>query len=64
MATLTAGLAQWMEEREIASVGDIRGRLSWKRSRDRSVYTRTDYLHTLEHYPASIENHFPFPRIY
>jgi len=63
MATLTAGLAQWMEEREIASVGDIRGRLSWKRSPDRSVYTRTDYLHILEHYPASTENHFPFPRI-
>jgi dihydroorotate dehydrogenase (fumarate) len=63
MATLSAGLGQWMEEREIASVADIRGRLSCQRSQDRSVYTRTDYLHILEHYPASAENHFPFPRI-
>jgi hypothetical protein len=37
--------------------------LSCQRSQDRSVYTRTDYLHVLEHYPASAENHFPFPRI-
>jgi dihydroorotate dehydrogenase (fumarate) len=63
MSTLTAGLAQWMETREIASLADMRGMMSWQRSRDRSVYTRANYLRILEHYSASPKDHFPWPRI-
>ena len=43
MATLTTGLQQWMEGRNIASLEDMRGMMSWQRSRDRSVYTRSNY---------------------
>ena len=53
MATLTTGLRQWMEEREIASLADMRGMMSWQRSRDRSVYTRANYLRILNHYVAA-----------
>jgi dihydroorotate dehydrogenase (fumarate) len=50
MATLTGQLRQWMAEREIASLADMRGMMSWQRSRDRSVYTRANYLRILEGY--------------
>ena len=50
MATLGAELRQWMEEREIAALADMRGLLSWQRSKDRSVYTRANYLRILEGY--------------
>lgn len=53
MATLTTGLRRWMDERDIASVEDMRGMMSWERSRDRSVYTRANYLRILEHHAAS-----------
>jgi dihydroorotate dehydrogenase (fumarate) len=53
MATLTAGLRQWMEEREIATLADMRGMMSWQRSRDRTVYTRANYMRILEHYVAA-----------
>jgi dihydroorotate dehydrogenase (fumarate) len=52
MATLVNGLRTWMEEREIASLANMRGMMSWKRSRDRSVYTRANYLRILELYAA------------
>jgi dihydroorotate dehydrogenase (fumarate) len=63
MSTLTNGLRQWMEEREIASVADMRGMMSWQRSRDRSVYTRANYLRILQQYSASPKDHFPWPQI-
>jgi dihydroorotate dehydrogenase (fumarate) len=50
MATLTTELGQWLHERDIASVADIRGMMSWQRSKDRSVYTRANYLRILEEY--------------
>lgn len=53
MATLTSGLRQWMEQREIATLGDMRGMMSWQRSRDRTVYTRTNYIRILERYAAA-----------
>jgi dihydroorotate dehydrogenase (fumarate) len=53
MATLVTGLQRWMEEREIASLGAMRGMMSWQSSRDRSAYTRANYLRILEHYVAS-----------
>jgi dihydroorotate dehydrogenase (fumarate) len=62
MATLTTGLHQWMEGRDIASLEDMRGMMSWQRSRDRSVYTRANYLQILEHYAASPGNRFAEPR--
>lgn len=59
MSTLTTGLRQWMEAREIASLADMRGMMSWQRSRDRSVYTRGNYLRILEQYSALPGTHFP-----
>jgi dihydroorotate dehydrogenase (fumarate) len=53
MATLTTGLRQWMEEREIATLADMRGMMSWQRSRDRTVYTRANYMRILERYTSS-----------
>jgi dihydroorotate dehydrogenase (fumarate) len=50
MATLTGALRQWMTEREIASLADMRGMMSWQRSRDRNVYSRANYLRILEGY--------------
>lgn len=63
MATLIAGLRQWMEEHQIDSLDDMRGRLSWQRSADRSVYTRASYLQILQHYSESPKDRFPWPKI-
>jgi dihydroorotate dehydrogenase (fumarate) len=52
MTALVDGLRRWMEEREVASLDDMRGMMSWQRSRDRSAYTRANYLRILEHYVA------------
>jgi dihydroorotate dehydrogenase (fumarate) len=52
MTTMVNGLRRWMEEREIADLGAMRGMMSWERSRDRSVYTRANYLRILERYSA------------
>jgi len=49
MSTLLRGLQDWLDERDISSLADMRGMMSWKRSRDRSVYTRANYLRILEH---------------
>jgi dihydroorotate dehydrogenase (fumarate) len=53
MRTLVDGLRRWMEEREFATVDEMRGLLSWQRSKDRSVYTRANYLRILERYSAA-----------
>ena len=53
MSGLIDGLRRWMEEREFAALGDMRGVLSWHRSKDRSVYTRANYLRILERYSES-----------
>jgi dihydroorotate dehydrogenase (fumarate) len=50
---LVDGLRRWMEERDFASLDDMRGIMSWQRSKDRSVYTRANYLRILEHYTHS-----------
>ena len=50
MAALAGGLRRWMVVRYIASVDDMRGMMSWRRSRDRDAYTRANYLRILEHY--------------
>ena len=53
MTTLVHGLRTWMEEREMADLDAMRGMMSWERSRDRSVYTRANYLRILERYAAA-----------
>jgi dihydroorotate dehydrogenase (fumarate) len=53
MGTLVTGLRDWMEAREIALVGDMRGMMSWQRSSDREVYTRANYLRILERYATA-----------
>jgi dihydroorotate dehydrogenase (fumarate) len=50
LSTLVSGLSTWMVEREIASLADMRGMMSWQRSRDRAAYTRANYLRILERY--------------
>lgn len=53
MFTLVNGLRRWMEEREFTTLDEMRGVLSWQRSKDRSVYTRANYLRILERYSAA-----------
>jgi len=53
MATLVQGLHRWMDEREFIDLDAMRGLLSWERSKDRSVYTRANYLRILEQYSAA-----------
>jgi len=55
MTTLVSGLRTWMDERDIHSVADMRGMMSWQRSRDRSVYSRASYLRILEHAAQSTD---------
>ena len=50
MTMLVSGLQRWMDEREITSLGDMRGMMNWDRSRDRLAYTRANYLRILESY--------------
>ena len=53
VSALVKGLHTWMEEREFTNLNEMRGLLSWKRSKDRSAYTRANYLRILEHYSAA-----------
>jgi len=53
MTPLVDGLRRWMEEREIPDLYSMRGMMSWQRSKDRSVYTRANYLRILERYAAA-----------
>lgn len=53
MAILVSELRKWTEAREIGSLADVRGIMSWHRSRDRDVYTRPNYLRILERYATA-----------
>jgi dihydroorotate dehydrogenase (fumarate) len=53
LTTLTDGLRAWMDAREIAKLADMRGMMSWQRSRDPSAYTRANYLRILERYAST-----------
>jgi dihydroorotate dehydrogenase (fumarate) len=57
MSKLTSGLKTWMEKREIRSLPDMRGMMSWERSRDKSVYTRANYIRMLESYMSASISH-------
>jgi len=53
MARLVSGLQDWMQAREFAGIGQMRGIMSWQRSRDRTAYTRANYLRILHNYAVS-----------
>jgi len=48
MTTLLDGLRRWLEARELASIGDIRGKLSQQKVRDPVAFERANYVHILE----------------
>jgi dihydroorotate dehydrogenase (fumarate) len=50
MTTLVGGLRQWLDEREVDSLDDVRGIMNWRQSVARDVYTRANYLRILEGY--------------
>jgi dihydroorotate dehydrogenase (fumarate) len=50
MATLVNGLRRWLDEREVASLHDMRGMMSWRQNIARDVYARANYLRILEGY--------------
>ncbi|WP_284943553.1 dihydroorotate dehydrogenase-like protein [Acidisoma cladoniae] len=52
VGTLVTGLEAWMEARDFANLNEMRGLLSWVHSKDRSIYTRANYLRILERYSA------------
>lgn len=53
LTALVNGLRRWMAEREFTTLDQMRGLLSWQHSKDRSVYTRANYLRILERYSTS-----------
>jgi dihydroorotate dehydrogenase (fumarate) len=50
MSELVGGLNRWMEERDIASLAEMRGMMSWRRGSESGAYTRGNYLRILERY--------------
>jgi dihydroorotate dehydrogenase (fumarate) len=52
MRVLVDGLSALLAEREIASVGDVRGRLSQRKLTDPTAFERANYLHILHGYAA------------
>jgi len=47
MRTLVAGVTRWLEARDLASVNDIRGRLSQGRVRNPAAIQRANYVEIL-----------------
>ena len=47
MVALRDGLAEWMERHALATVGDVRGRMSLRNVADPSAFERAHYLRTL-----------------
>ena len=50
MTKLVEGLTAWMRARDFAGVSQMRGIMSWERSRDKSVYTRANYMRILQNF--------------
>jgi len=46
--TLVDGLAQWLEARDAASLGAMRGRMSQRRVSDPTAFERANYIHMLQ----------------
>jgi dihydroorotate dehydrogenase (fumarate) len=52
MRTLLEGLAAWLDAREVAAVGDIRGRMSRRRLGDPVAFERANYISILRGWPG------------
>ena len=52
LAVLLRALEQWLEEREYASVSDIRGLVSQHAATDSAAFLRANYVNVLDSYPA------------
>jgi dihydroorotate dehydrogenase (fumarate) len=50
MATLLAGLEAWLDAREFASLGDVRGLMSQEQVADPTAYERANYIKILQGY--------------
>lgn len=50
MTHLATGLRRWMDEHDIAAVGDMRGTMSWQRAPDRAVLTRANSMQAIDQY--------------
>ncbi len=48
LSTLLEGLRAWMEARDFTSVAELRGLMSWQRSRQKQLYGRPSYIKMLE----------------
>ncbi len=53
MRTLLGGLSDLLAAREIASLGDIRGRMSQRNLKDPAAFERANYVHILQGYHLS-----------
>ena len=51
LAVLLRALEQWLEEREYASVGDIKGMVSQQTTTDSAAFLRANYVDVLGSYP-------------
>jgi dihydroorotate dehydrogenase (fumarate) len=52
LATLLNGLTTWMEQKEYASVGQMKGSMSQQRVADPSAFERANYIKILENYKS------------
>jgi dihydroorotate dehydrogenase (fumarate) len=50
LAQLVAGLAEWMDARQYASVAQLRGSMSQERVADPTAFQRANYIRVLESY--------------
>ena len=55
-ATLLDGLKNWMERHEVASVNDMKGRVSLKQSPDPTAFERANYIRALQSWHISGRN--------
>ena len=49
--TLLTGLTEWLEARNIASLSDVRGKMSQRMLKDPVVYERANYIKMLQSWP-------------
>ena len=48
IGTIQRGLIEWMEREQLASLDDVKRRLSLERAREPSALERAQYIHTLQ----------------
>ena len=52
MATLLAGLTQWLTAHDSASLAGLRGKMSQRMLKDPVVYERANYIKILQTWPV------------